>query len=649
MPKRRSTKSPDILDALRQYLAEGVTGAVSTTSRGYSGYRVFLMQGEVLAAQGPEDGHWLVRRLVNNGAITEKQGMAFIAALEEGSRFEELMLGHVPDDLFLDLLHNRFRENLLEFAFARGRTRFEPMEAVFVDNIQVGHDSEALLKEVRALRERVADLRRRLQKLTLRPGPSMPRSQDEARLMDLCDPAIQLRDLVTYSPYEAGPTLSVVQDMLDAGSLVGEAAAKPLDEAPTLDDEPGSADLERADTLPPEALEQADSLPDDPAPTEEAPRDVAVAGPDPAEAAFEDEAAAGAPAGPSDAEEQERATTLPPHPPDAGVQEDETLDAFAGEDEPSFDGDPWGDEDGEASTSTETFQRTAEGAEEEGGPGSPLEAAIRRARAAEARRAEVRERSETVDTGMVTEPAVETPIVDPVVEAPAQGDVDPFADQEVEEDLELAFFQDQDYYRGGGADGDFVVEDHLLDVVDLREETLAQERARHLAESLGEPGAFAGDEDEDSDIIEMGEAEGLSEEELAAATLSFGAPALAEVDVRRKLDVINDVLCKVSGAIDRAQGLGSGQSCIQLLLDGAPASYAVLYQGLQASREGRFDVSGMLRNLRRRPESEHRRLLNQGLMDLIQRALSSAVEELEDEAVDGLLQEIAGYQQQLRS
>ena len=55
----------------------------------------------------------------------------------------------------------------------------------------------------------------------------------------------------------------------------------------------------------------------------------------------------------------------------------------------------------------------------------------------------------------------------------------------------------------------------------------------------------------------------------------------------------------------------------------------------------------MLKNLRKRPASEHRRLLNRGLQDVIERSLSVASEELNDVQLDAFLEHIVGYQQRL--
>jgi hypothetical protein len=54
-----------------------------------------------------------------------------------------------------------------------------------------------------------------------------------------------------------------------------------------------------------------------------------------------------------------------------------------------------------------------------------------------------------------------------------------------------------------------------------------------------------------------------------------------------------------------------------------------------------------MKNLGKRPHAEHRRLVNRGVRDLIDRALSSTFEELGDEAVEEVMEHIAGYEKRL--
>ena len=80
---------------------------------------------QVRVVQRPDDGIWVVRRLVNNGAISDSQGRQVTFYLGQGYRLEELLLDQVPDQLFLDLLVARFRPNILDFSFLSAPCRTE--------------------------------------------------------------------------------------------------------------------------------------------------------------------------------------------------------------------------------------------------------------------------------------------------------------------------------------------------------------------------------------------------------------------------------------------------------------------------------------------------------------------------------------------
>ncbi len=109
----------------------------------------------------------------------------------------------------------------------------------------------------------------------------------------------------------------------------------------------------------------------------------------------------------------------------------------------------------------------------------------------------------------------------------------------------------------------------------------------------------------------------------------------------------SEVLAAVVSAYDQHSGRGAGMATAQLLVEGAPARFAVLFVGVEVDRRGRLDSELLLENLQRRPETEHRRLVNQGVLNLIERALANAVDELPDEAIEPLLHQVVGYQKRL--
>ncbi len=796
-----SDRIPEPVDILREAIARGLTGTLAAGPMGGGGHAVQLMVGEIVAATGPDDGIWLIRRLTAQGALTEKQGVAYTRALEHGKRHEDLLVGQVPTSLYIAALEHRFRQNVLDFLRSDDAVSFELQRGLFPDHAHVDHDSTALVDDLLALQARVDDLRHPAARgVHLRPGPQMPGSQEEARLLDLADPSISLGDLVTFSPFEEGRTLELVRAMLDVGSLIADR-----DLAPRPEPVPGPASGPAADFAVEElfSLEESASLhslqseppveatavaPAEPAGPErfdavlgrlgagrrlgsafvaaaaveqhslppidgdwgdEVPPDYAGPLPEPAfddvfddelldelaeafdhpgatgepvalrpdadlaaalaeaVAATDDDTGAVAEAGvePLAAEAPEAAgaldaldddvedfdegpgpddTTVPilierqpsVHPlnslhdvepvmtgapsttagdtprvaADPGLEEPDSLEsAFLEPLEelpdieppppaPSFrdadtrDAEPVPD----APTATGALPSEPIPA---AAPAPPLPedadpdeafpevaAALRRARAAEARREAARSFAEFDDEDLL-------------VSHPPRTDLFEF-DDAVDDDT-MAFFKDHDRYRGGG-DGQFTLKKDLLDVVDLGG------GVGHTEEVPAD--IFLPRQDDDDGMLEMGEA---NESELTAedkvVALSFSAPKLEEDELARKLEVASVVLGHIAAALDARLGPGAGQASVQLLLDGAPSMYAVLFHGVEARLDGTIDVAAVARNIRRRPESEHRGLLDRGIMDLIERGLSYAVEEVDDPSMDRLLQQIAGYQQRLRS
>ncbi len=198
-------------------------------------------------------------------------------------------------------------------------------------------------------------------------------------------------------------------------------------------------------------------------------------------------------------------------------------------------------------------------------------------------------------------------------------------------------FEDQDSYRGGGQ-GQFSLGSELLDVVDLSGSALQQQR---VLRDEGDEGS-----------AEVLEAFGAEDTELTEAdkvvNLRFGAPRLGDEELYNKLEVCNDVLAAVARSLERSRA-GSGPSSVQLLLDATPSSFAGLFAGLQVRNDGTFDLDVAAQNLGRRPDAQRRTLLSRGSMDLVERALSVAADSLSDTAMEGLLTDIAGYQQRMRS
>lgn len=210
------------LEGLWLALRRGKTGCLTARSADGLLRQVYVSQGEIFAAHAPEDGSWLVRRLINHGALTDRQGASFLRSIERGVPYEDLLVGQVPQGLLDAVLEARFRQTLAEFIAIEVRPDWAPTEGIFVANVQTGHDSEALIRALLRRRHQLSPVLHRREPLTLRPGPATPSRPEHARLLELCDPAAPLDDLLAFSPYEHWDTAGLIIDMITQGSLVSD-------------------------------------------------------------------------------------------------------------------------------------------------------------------------------------------------------------------------------------------------------------------------------------------------------------------------------------------------------------------------------------------------------------------------------------------
>ena len=86
---------------------------------------------------------------------------------------------------------------------------------------------------------------------------------------------------------------------------------------------------------------------------------------------------------------------------------------------------------------------------------------------------------------------------------------------------------------------------------------------------------------------------------------------------------------------------------MQLIVDGSAGPFAALFGGIELQADGRLPVEPVLKNLRKRPVAEHRPLLQRASIDIIERALSLASEDLDEDQMDEVLEKVVGYQQRL--
>ena len=232
------------VEALRRHLELGSTGALFSSGCGGAGVSVFLMQGEILAAESPDDGRDLVLRLRNGGHLDIERARAIEERLLHAPQIGDVLFGTLSDDIVMAHYAARFRENLARFLAGEGEAEFAPREDVQIENVQVGHDSGELLAELAGAVASLEPLLARRDTLRLERGPVSRATSQERVLLERLPDDGRLSALLDASPWEECETLQLVAGLLEKGGLrrcAPEPGEPPEGQVVALD--PGQPDL----------------------------------------------------------------------------------------------------------------------------------------------------------------------------------------------------------------------------------------------------------------------------------------------------------------------------------------------------------------------------------------------------------------------
>jgi hypothetical protein len=541
---------------LARHLEKGATGKLTVGGSGGPELAVYVQNGALMAAESAGDGQAYLRRLRAENGVPEARLDELEAQIEAGEPVFGMLLDVVPPALLDKMLVDRFRDNLARFLGSGDKPRFEFTAGVFVDNLQVGIDSQAEIRDAAHAWDASCTVDA---ELPIARGREKPRGEKEARLAAALSDGAVVSTLLPKLPLEPIAARATIATMLAGQSLKVRVP------------EPPKSDLAPISTPAVSARRKASQADDEPT--------VAAAKP-------------------------ARRNPTPAPVPDELVPEEVVSEEV---------------------------------------PTRPVVAPSTDGDAAVTDLPDDLELEDQGDDGLFTEDVTEEARPEHVAQMVASstpaaarddgaGDLtslNAWMNHGVPIDDDLEAFADYDEVRGTGSKkGGFTVDDHNLEKVEV---------------SLDDP---TPPPDEPEEEAPLDEEQAIEADEIPQA--KFAAPTLTEEEIISKIDVANEVLSGILSSFDGEQGAGAGRAALQLLIDGSPAKFAALFFDVQIEDDGMLPGQQLVQNLYQRPPSEHRHLLGDGLVDLIERTLSIAADELtSDQAIDDMLEKSAGYRQRM--
>ena len=116
-------------DRLLDCHSRALTGCLASRRRDGMRIRVFLSDGDIVAAHADDDENRILRRLV----AQESLSLAQSAELRDGASSDyliDLLYEHVPEEVLSHVLFERFKENIAQLLTAPSVQEFEPLEFV---------------------------------------------------------------------------------------------------------------------------------------------------------------------------------------------------------------------------------------------------------------------------------------------------------------------------------------------------------------------------------------------------------------------------------------------------------------------------------------------------------------------------------------
>ena len=221
-----------MLPRIQKYLDDQSTGCLEGTDALGIPLQVYFMDGNLVAAHAGDDAHFLLRTLLQRTWLRVEEAQKIREEISDSDSIYSAIMEVNNEPQVREVFYERFRENLCRLLDSKSALSFSLTDTFLIPNVQLSHDSRALLEACYATVERTEDLRSSRTSEVYQKGSRPALSGAERRLLHLFDESLPLLEAVRRSPYESFQTWDLLVDLVDRGALVSLQAPPPQSPSP---------------------------------------------------------------------------------------------------------------------------------------------------------------------------------------------------------------------------------------------------------------------------------------------------------------------------------------------------------------------------------------------------------------------------------
>ena len=216
--------------ALTEHLSGGEIGCLKLENNS-SQITVYVMYGGIVGALSAQDDVQLVRRLRLASHLNDAQVRVLSTVMKADKPLLNFLFEMLSEETLHQFLYEQFLENIATFLSSTSKCSYEKLQAVFIDNLQMGHNTDFVLEHCSKLAESAASIELDIQLACAKTQGCL---ESDLTILELFGKGQKLSNIIDKVPMGPLATRAQISELIHRGFLVHTLMNHAPDEMPEI-------------------------------------------------------------------------------------------------------------------------------------------------------------------------------------------------------------------------------------------------------------------------------------------------------------------------------------------------------------------------------------------------------------------------------